>query len=197
MNRDFYLKNIIMDEYVIVDDTFTFLDTEYDNGCSSILDKQNVILIYPFIHFYNEIVGNMTYTDIYNQAKIDFNRSLIYYNNNLIRTFSDFLTLIYTDYTTETIYKILLFTSQTLYAKIVTEIGLKLNNFYIGECSDIQRIEYSIANDNFKSSKTLRIFGIDNNGNDYTIKNINIKLSCHLLNEDYMTINLDEIFFLT
>ena len=188
--------DIDRDGFIFVEkDPFIFLDIDYKQCCENIIEKDVITMIYPFTKFTLELIGDSKLDVLYEQCKIDFKRSSIFFDDKQIVSFTSFLRNIKERYNLDEIKKSFVFISQTLYARIVVEIGLQLKELYIGECSDKNnRISYYLySNDFFMAKKVLRIFGINNSGSDYTIKKIEIVLSCNIVKDEYVSIQINTI----
>lgn len=185
-----------MDDWVIINsDEFIFLDHNYTECCKNIIDKDNVYFIYPYSIFIDELISDNTLKDVFNQCKIDYKRSNVYINNKK-ETFNNFLRYIKSRFKFNSIKKSLIFISQSIYGKIVSEIGLAIYPNYIGELDSCEQHGiYFYINDNdiFRAEKVLRIFNIDKNGNCNTIKKLKITLYCNIIFDEYINIEISKI----
>ena len=183
-----------MDDYIFINkDDFIFLDHNYGECCKNIVDKDTINFIYPYHDFISDLLDDNSLKEVFNQCKIDFKRSNVYLNKEKI-TFNQFLRYIKSKYDFKGIKKSLVFISQSLYGKIVTEIGLGLCPDFIGELDREQKgIYFNINNDMFKAEKILRIFGINSDGNCYTIKKIKITLYCNIVIDEFINIDIETV----
>ena len=145
----------------------------------------NFVFIIDYNYFINDIRKsyNNNNNKIYKQFINDFNRCKIYINGNLeldyrvFNNFFDFLCIV----NNYNIYDLYLLCTQAIMGFCLEIIYNNLNeNEYIGELKKKKSLIYNIYSEKkeiiINVKKVLRIFEIDNNGLDKTLKKVVIKL---------------------
>ena len=190
--------NILFDdnsEFVAVDKINNF---NYKHNFFSENDKIERIIYLDFKLWFNDMKKSFNEKSIIEQFKVDYNRSKVYCNGNLITDYEQIIDFIELYYKERNVDDILMFCTQTScvvpFEIIQKGLGYK---YYLSERINPDDktfiINFDIDKDlNFTINKKMRIFKLVN-GNDKTITNVNILIKFDFKNDVILKIMYDPI----
>lgn len=169
------------------------------NSDININDYNNIFI---FLKEYNKILDDLNKSYNYNNNKIynqfirDYDRCKIYINNKRELDYKLFINYFecFFMYYNYNIYELYIFCTQAIMGICLEIIYNQLkNNQYIGELKKKKSLIYNICCYDDKVyiyiTKILRIFKIDDNSNDITLKKIKIKVYIPLYNKNKIIIS--------
>ena len=190
--------NILFDdnsEFVAVDKISNF---NYKHNFFSENDKIERIIYLDFKLWFNDMKKSFNEKSIIEQFKVDYNRSKVYCNGNLITDYEQIIDFIELYYKERNVDDILMFCTQTCcvvpFEIIQKGLGYK---YYLSERINPDEktfiINFDIDKDlNFTINKKMRIFKLVN-GNDKTTTNVNILIKFDFKNDAMLKIMYDPI----